>query len=103
MSIFESLEGFVWDEYNRKKIFEKHGVTADECEKIFVSEKYVLFDDIKHSQYERRFILLGFSENIHLMYVAFTIRNKRIRVVSARRAHKKEREFYEKTFKVSKI
>ena len=103
MSIFESLDGFIWDIFNQNKILSKHGLTAEECEQVLLSKKYVLFDDLAHSSKERRFILIGYSLTNNLLYIVFTIRQKQVRVISARKANRKEADYYEKTFKGPQI
>lgn len=103
MSIFESLDGFVWDAHNEWKNAEKHGISIKECEEVFLSKQYIVFDDIKHSSAERRFAILGLTEVKRQLSIAFVIRKKKVRVISARPSSKKERNMYEKTFSGTKI
>jgi uncharacterized DUF497 family protein len=55
----------------------------------------LLFPDIKHSQTESRFAILGQTNDARLLAVVFTIRGKLIRVIMARDMHRRERSFYE--------
>ncbi len=79
------------------RLQEKHRVTVGECEQIFSDPRKQLFNNVSHSsKAEERFILIGSTDQGRILYVAFTIRNKRIRVISARDLNRKERYLYEK-------
>lgn len=86
---------FDWDQWNIQKNEIKHGVSSLEAESAFFDPDYLMFDDITHSQSEERYILFGKGMENRVLMIAFTLRNKRIRVITARTASKKEREFYE--------
>ena len=88
--------GFDWDDSNRNKNQEKHSVTWRECEQAFFNTPFVVFEDLKHSISEKRFYSLGITNANRKLFIAFTIRKKLIRVISARDMHKKERTIYEK-------
>ena len=88
--------GFEWDEGNLLKNWEKHGVTAGECEQIFFNRPLIAGHDEKYSQKEIRFFALGHTDSGALLFVVFTIRNNCIRVVSARNMSRKGRKVYEK-------
>lgn len=90
---------FEWDKGNLDKSYEKHSISPKETEEIFVSEELFVLPDIKHSQKEKRFIALGKTQGGNSLFVVFTLRDKKIRIVSARRMHKKEVERYEKAKK----
>lgn len=92
----ESIE-FFWDKGNIDKNWGKHRVTNRECEEIFYDKKKKISKDVLHSGKEGRFILLGKTKTGRLLYLVFTIRNKKIRVISARDINKKEVPLYEKT------
>ncbi len=96
MYIFKDVEGFEWDEWNRHKSLEKHNVAAEEAEEVFFDENKVIAADAKHSDKEDRFILLGKTKKGRLLYIVFTLRKKRIRIISARSVNKKEVVLYEK-------
>ena len=86
---------FVWDTGNERKNLEKHGVTPQEAEEIFFDPQKKLLQDKFHSGKEDRYILLGQTKRQRLLFVVFTIRSRRIRVISARDLNKKERPLYE--------
>jgi uncharacterized DUF497 family protein len=89
--------GFEWDEGNLLKNWEKHGVSAPECEQVFFNKPLITGRDKKHSQQETRFFALGQTDTERLLFVVFTIRNGLIRVISARNMNRKERKVYEKS------
>lgn len=92
------IEGFNWDRGNRDKC-QKHGVSLEEIEEIFVNGPRVA-PDLKHSADEQRFIAIGRTGEGRPVFVAFMIRSKGgrnyIRPVSARYMHEKEIKAYEK-------
>lgn len=88
---------FEWDEGNHQKNTLKHQVENSECEQVILNENSLLFDDFLHSTRETRYNIIGLTDNQKMLFIAFTIRNNRIRVISARKADKKERRLYEKT------
>lgn len=92
------ISSFDWDEGNARKN-EKHGVSMAEAEQIFFNEPLLLLADIKHSQGELRFHALGKTDEGRSLHITFTLRNagEKIRVISARDMHKKERTIYEQT------
>ncbi|MBI5120687.1 MAG: BrnT family toxin [Rhodospirillales bacterium] len=94
---FERLVGFQWDEGNARKSVAKHGVGQSEAEQIFFNEPLLVVDDSRHSQDETRFHALGITHEGRLLHVTFTLREDgtRIRVISARDMHRKERGHYE--------
>jgi uncharacterized DUF497 family protein len=89
------ITGFEWDENNREKNWEKHGVLASECEEVFFNLPLLLQQDVSHSQKEPRFYVLGHTTLGRRLFIAFTIRRDKIRVISARDMSKKERNIYE--------
>ena len=87
---------FQWDLGNIDKNFKKHGVTIQEAEELFVGELFMTSEDVKHSTLiEKRFYGLGQTKTYRKLFVAFTIRNKKVRVISIRDMKKKERLAYE--------
>lgn len=88
---------FNWDIGNSGKNKRSHEVEDWECEEVFFDPRKVILKDGLHSNKEARFILLGKTRQERLLYLAFTIRNEKIRVISARDVtKKKEVELYEK-------
>jgi uncharacterized protein len=92
------FEEFEWDSGNERKN-ERHRVTQAEAEQVFLHQPLLLLEEAKHSGSESRFHALGKSTNGRLLHVSFTVRDAgtRIRVISARPMHRKERMIYEKT------
>lgn len=86
--------GFDWDKGNIQKNWIKHQVSPNECEQIFFNRPLLIHDDIKHSQNEDRFYALGVTDMNRMLFVAFTVRNNLIRIISARDMSHKEREVY---------
>ena len=84
------IQGFDWDQGNIHKNEKKHGVTWKECEEVFVGKVYAS-EDIKHSKKEIRYYVLGTTFQGRDMFISFTIRSNKIRIISARSQNKKER------------
>jgi uncharacterized protein len=92
-----TITGFDWDDSNREKNWDKHGVLASECEEVFFHLPLLLKPDPAHSQKEQRFYVLGQTVPGRRLFIAFTVRTDKIRVISARDMSKKERSIYEQT------
>jgi uncharacterized DUF497 family protein len=90
------LDGFDWNEANKNKNWIKHKVKTNECEEVFFDNSKVIYKDILHSGKESRFILIGKTKKLRMLFVVFTIRNKKVRIISARDTDKEERRLYEK-------
>jgi hypothetical protein len=88
--------GFEWDEGNARKN-DRHGVTQVEAEDVFFDPRLLLAPDPRHSEQEPRFHALGETSDGRRLHLTFTLRAEgtRIRVISARDMHRKERLFYE--------
>jgi uncharacterized DUF497 family protein len=87
---------FEWDEGNSGKNLAKHGVTDAEAEEVFFDTNRKLYPDPRHSQGENRRIIVGRTEAGRLLFVVFTLRGKRLRVISARDLNKtREADLYE--------
>ncbi|MBU0700608.1 BrnT family toxin [bacterium] len=95
MKKFSQTKGFEWDEGNINKNWEKHKVTHIECEEIFFKEPLIVQQDTTHSILEERYFALGKTDKDRLLFVIFTIRGDKIRVISARDMNKKERRCYQ--------
>lgn len=91
--ISEPIE-FEWDEGNREKNFKRHGVSNEEAEEAFLNEPLVS-EDLKHSKLEKRYQCLGKTEKGKRLFVSFTLRDGKVRVISARSMSRKERKTYE--------
>lgn len=92
----QKVEGFEWDKGNARKN-EKHGITQAEAEQIFANDPLLVLQDEKHSRDEQRFHALGMTNERRLLHVTFTLRHSgtKIRVISARNMHFKERRAYD--------
>lgn len=86
--------GFDWDDGNLLKNWEKHGVSASECEQVFFNHPVVTSPDVVHSNYEARFYTLGKSDAGKHLFIVFTVRNNLIRIISARYMNSKERKAF---------
>ncbi len=91
------ITSFDWDEGNARKN-EKHGVSMAEAEQVFFNTPLLVLEDIKHSGEELRFHALGKTDKVRFIHITFTLRGtgEKIRVISARDMHRKERAIYEK-------
>ena len=92
------ISSFDWDKGNARKN-DKHGVSMAETEQAFFNEPLLLMADTKHSQAEPRFHALGQTDEGRTLHITFTLRSsgEKIRVISARDMHRKERTIYEQT------
>lgn len=90
------FKSFQWDKWNIDKSYEKHKITANESEEIFLDENLQVIKDVKHSQKEARFIAIGKTSENKILFAVFTLRKIKIRIISVRKANKKERSKYEK-------
>lgn len=86
--------GFDWDEENSDKNWYSHDVTNGECEEIFFNFPLVVAHDEKHSAKEIRYYALGRTDADRWLFVAFTLRNSLIRVISARDMNQREGKKY---------
>lgn len=87
---------FEWDAAKAETNQKKHGVSFEEAQTVFYDEFAIQFFDEEHSHTEQRFLLLGFSQNAHLLLVCHCEREQGqvIRIISARKATKNESQFY---------
>ena len=90
--MLQACVGFEWDDGNSRKIWERHGVVPSECEQVFLNRPLVVVDDAEHSQNEPRYYALGKTDLGRRLFVVFTVRRDLIRVISARRMSRRERE-----------
>lgn len=97
MYVFPEPIEFEWDRANREKNWETHHVSSTEAEDIFFDQHRHQFPDPIHSTGEVRHLIIGQTREKRILVVAFTVRNHKLRVISARDANKLEKQFYEKT------
>ena len=97
--IYEKLRkctGYEWDRHNINKNWKKHHVAPVESEQVFFNNQLIVADDIKHSKSEIRYYALGKTDRNRKLFISFTIRSLKIRVISSRDMSKKERDNYER-------
>ena len=88
---------FSWDAVKAAVNRKKHGVSFEEAKSVFLDDHARLTYDPDHSEDEDRFILLGVSDRSRLIVVChcYLSNNLEVRLISARKATKKERQQYE--------
>ncbi len=84
-----------WDPVKARTNLKKHGVSFEEASTVFDDPLFITFLDVEHSLDEERYITLGLSQRKRLLLVAHAEREGAIRIISARKATKNERRFYE--------
>ena len=88
---------FEWDDAKARAInLRKHGISFDDASTAFYDALSVTIPDPDHSAGERRFLLIGFTLTGRPVVVSQTDRGRRIRIINARRATRRERTAYEK-------
>ena len=87
---------FIWDERKSRHNEKKHGVTFEEAQSVFFDERAREYFDPDHSESEDRFLLVGRSYRLRVLLVCHCFRESEhvIRIISARRATRKERAVY---------
>jgi uncharacterized protein len=94
--------GFEWDDAKAGANMRKHGVPFEEAASVFGEWGAPVNRDVEHSSGEDRFIIVGTSERHRLLTVAFTYRDEEIiRIISARRANRREQQIYEQEKRTS--
>jgi hypothetical protein len=84
-----------WDDLKAAANRRKHGVTFEEATTVFDDPLARIFEDEDSPEGERREILIGRSSESNLLLVCFTERGEAVRMISARRATRQERQDYE--------
>ena len=90
-----------WDPAKAASNVRKHGVSFEDAQTVFTDEHGLFLDDPDHSAAEERFVLLGLSAAAGVLVVVHCYRRHRdvIRLISARRASRRERERYAQGWK----
>jgi len=99
MKAFPESKSFDWDKGNINKNWDKHRVHHLECEEIFFNEPIITKVEKGGVPQEERVSALGVTNEGRFLFVVFTIRRGKIRVVSARDTNKKERKIYHEKIK----
>ena len=94
MDLLFQVEGFEWDQSNIEKNWEKHRVSYLECEEVFFNQPLLVQEDEIHSKFEPRYYVLGRSNDGRHLFIVFTIRRNKIRVILARNMSRRERRIY---------
>ena len=87
---------FEWDAAKAASNLKKHGVSFHEAQSVFYDDFALQFFDEAHSAAEERFLMLGMSADTRLLLVCHCEREAGsvIRIISARKATKREQRFY---------
>ena len=87
---------FTWDKSKSKANQKKHGISFEEAQTVFFDENAIEYFDPDHSESEDRFLLLGLSSSLRIVVVSHCYRKREslIRIISARKAIKKEQKVY---------
>ena len=87
---------FEWGPDKATRNLAKHGVSFAEAATVFGDPLAITFTDPDHSDDEDRYLTFGHSAGGDLLVIAHTDRDDRTRIISARRAGRKERRIYER-------
>lgn len=94
---------FEWDNGNINKNWISHQVSNEEAEEVFDDNYSIALEDIIHSEKEKRYILIGSTDAGLILFIVFTIRADKVRIISARNANRKEVQQYEKATRSTKV
>ena len=86
---------FEWDEQKEKINIKKHGLDFETAARVFQDENRLELFDEEHSEYEDRYITIGLINDVAcVIMVVYTERGEAVRIISARKATRQEREMY---------
>lgn len=89
---------FTWDSNKNTSNIDKHGISFEEARSIFLDQNAIEYYDSDHSAGEDRFLMLGLSYNARIVLVSYAVQKENdkliIRIISARKATKKEQTNY---------
>lgn len=86
---------YEWNVAKARANIQKHGVSFDEAATVFLDPLALTFPDPAHSREEEREITIGLSGRRQVIFVSHSERGGRIRIISARKATRRERKQYE--------
>src|SRR5438445_6581640 len=86
---------FEWDREKATSNLSKHGVSFEEAATVFYDPLAATFPDPDHSRGEDRFLTIGYSSTNRVLVVCHTDRRGGVRLISARRATRRERNRHE--------
>jgi uncharacterized protein len=90
---------FEWDPLKARSNLAKHRVGFEEASTVFGDRLSLTIPDPEHSETEKRYVTMGIAFTGKLLVVVHTDRGNNIRIISARRASRRERKSYEKGIK----
>jgi len=93
----KNLTEFIWDKGNIDKNWLKHRISNKEAEEAFFDSKKQEYPDPSHSKKEIRKILVGKTKGGKILFLVYTLRKNKIRIISARNINRKEIKLYEIT------
>jgi uncharacterized DUF497 family protein len=95
-NVFMKSIRFSWDDRKNLSNQKKHRVSFEEAQSVFFDEHAIEYYDPDHSESEDRFLMLGFSYQVRVLVVSYTLREDEteIRIISAKKATKKEQKVY---------
>ncbi len=85
---------FEWDKSKAEANFRRHGVSFDLATTVFKDPFTIERVDDRGDYGEERFVIIGMAEGRVLLFAAYTEREERIRIISARRATQYEQDDY---------
>jgi uncharacterized protein len=97
--ILANCTGFEWDQGNITKNWERHDVSTFECEQIFFNKPIIVKRDQENCLAENRYYALGRTNLNRFLFAVFTVRDEKIRIISARDMTDAETERYLKGIK----
>ena len=94
LKMLEQVSDFEWDKGNKNKNFSKHQVADEECEEVFFDQNKKILKDTQHSAKEERYIMIGQTKKQRPLFIIFTLRKDKLRIISARDLKRKEYKLY---------
>ena len=85
---------YAWDPVKAASNARKHGITFSEAATVFRDALAMSYPDPDHSVGEERFITIGLSSRSRVLFVAHADIDDRIRIISARKATRREANAY---------
>lgn len=87
---------FEWNTGKNRANQKRHGISFEEAQTVFLDERALFIEDPEHSETEDRYLLMGMSDELRVITVCHCYRKNDnvIRLISARKATKHEREQY---------
>lgn len=85
---------FEWDAGNADKIWLRHRVSSPEAEQVFFNRPWAVAEDQSHSRDEIKQFALGRTDAGRLLFLVYTLRGEKVRIISAREMTRRERKEY---------